>query len=97
MGKEGEKSGTPQRGKGAPKRKETEEDGGRKGSVPYKGRSAARVEEELDRRAEKEGRGALWKRHPKRGAIIGVGVDDKRSGSVVLDLQVRREGVSCKR
>jgi len=97
MGKEGEKGGALQGEKGAPKRKETEKDGGRKGGAPYKGRSAARVEEELNRRAEKEGRGALWKRRPKRGAIIGVGVDDRRSGSVVLDLQVRREGVLCRR
>jgi len=97
MGKEGEKGGAPQGGKGTLRRKETEEDGGRKDSVSYKGRSAARMEEELNRKAEKEGRGALWKRHPKRGAIIGVGVDDRRSGSIVLDLQVWREEVSCRR
>jgi len=28
---------------------------------------------------------------------IRVGVDDRRDSSVVLDLQVRREGVSCRR
>jgi len=55
------------------------------------------MEKELDRRAKKEGRGALWKRSPKRGAIIRVRVDDKRDSSVVLDLQVRRKGVSCRR
>jgi len=46
------------------------------------------MEEELDRRAKKEGRGALWKRRPKRGAIIRVRVNDRRDSSVVLDLQV---------
>jgi len=97
IGKEEEKGGAPQGEKGASRRKEIEEDGGRKDSAPYKGRSAARVEEELNRRAEKEGRGALWKRRPKRGTIIGVGVDDRRSGSIVLDLQVQREGVSHRR
>jgi len=28
---------------------------------------------------------------------IRVGVDDRRDSSVILDLQVRREGVSCRR
>jgi len=55
------------------------------------------VEEELNRRAEKESGGTLWKRRPKRGAIIRIRIDDGRSSSVVLDLQVRRKGVSCRR
>jgi len=55
------------------------------------------MEEELDGRAKKESRGALWKRCPKRGAIIRVGVDNQRSSSIVLDLQVWTEGVSCRR
>ena len=55
------------------------------------------MKKELDRRAKKEGRGALWKRRPKRGAIIRVRVDDRRDSSVVLDLQVQRKGVSCRR
>jgi len=55
------------------------------------------VEEELDGRAEKESRGTLWKRCPKRGAIIRIRMDDGRSSSVVLDLQVRRKRVSCRR
>jgi len=97
IGKEGEKGGAPQEGKSAPRRKETEDDGRRKGSVPCKGRSAARIEEELDRRAKKEGRGALWKRRPKRGAIIRVRVDNRRDSSVVLNLQVWRKGISCRR
>jgi len=65
--------------------------------MPCTGRSAAKREEELDGRAKKENRGALWKRHPERGAIIRVGVNDRRDSSVVLDLQVQREGVSCRR
>ena len=55
------------------------------------------MEEELDRRAKKESGGALWKRRPKRGVIIRVGVDDRRDSSVILDLQVQRKGVSCRR
>jgi len=44
------------------------------------------VEEELNGRAEKESRGTLWKRCPKRGAIIRIRMDDGRSSSVILDL-----------
>jgi len=29
--------------------------------------------------------------------IIRVGVDDRRDSSVILDLQVQRKGVSCRR
>jgi len=54
MGKKGEKGGVPQGGKGAPRRKETEENGGRKGSMPYKRRSTARVEEEFMGGVEEE-------------------------------------------
>ena len=39
----------------------------------------------------------MWKRSPKRGTTIRVRVDDRRDSSVVLDLQVRRKGVSCRR
>ena len=39
----------------------------------------------------------MWKRHPKRGATIRVGVNDRRGSSIILDLQVQKEGVSCKR
>jgi len=92
-----EEAGVPHWGKGAGRREEAEEDGRRKGGAPCKGRGAARMKEELDGRAKKEGRGALWKRRPKRGAIIRVRVDDRRYSSVVLGLQVRRKGVSCRR
>ena len=39
----------------------------------------------------------MWKRSPKRGTIIRVRVDDRRDSSIVLDLQVRKKGVSCRR
>jgi len=55
------------------------------------------MKEKLDRRAKKEGRRALRKRCPKRGVIIRVRVDDRRDNSVVLNLQVQRKGVSCRR
>jgi len=55
------------------------------------------MEEELDKRAKKEGRGALWKRRSKRGTIIRVRVDDRRDSSVILGLQVQRKGVAYRR
>ena len=39
----------------------------------------------------------MWKRYPKRGTIIRVGVDDRRDSSVVLDLQVWRKEISYRR
>ena len=65
--------------------------------MPCTGRSATRKEEELDGRAKKESRGALWKRRSKRDMIIRVGVDDRRDSSIILDLQVWREGVSYRK
>ena len=65
--------------------------------MPCTGRSTARMEEKLDKRAKKKGRGALWKRRPKRGVIIRVRVDDRGDSSVVLGLQVWRKRVSCRR
>ena len=53
-GERKEKAARPQRGKSAPRRKETKKNGGRKGGVPYKGRSAARVEEEFMGGVEEE-------------------------------------------
>jgi len=34
-------------------------------------RSVAKVKEKLSRRVKKESGGALWKRYPRRGAIMG--------------------------
>ena len=83
MGKEGEKGGAPQKEKGAPRRKETEEDGGRKGSTPCKRRSAARIEEELDRRVKEESRGTLWKGRNRRDTIPRIRVVCPRNDSDV--------------
>jgi len=60
-------------------------------------RSTARVKEKLSRRVKKESGGALWKRCPRRGAIMGSRMVYKRDSSIVLDLQVWREGVSYRR
>jgi len=47
-------------------------------------RSVARVEEKLSRRVKNKSKGALWKRRPRRGAIM-------RSRMVVKD-GIRRNG-----
>jgi len=49
-------------------------------------RSAARVEEKLSGRVKKESRGALWKRHSRRGAIIGSRMVYKRGSGFVPSL-----------
>ena len=87
MGKKGKKGGTPQREKGALRRKETKENGGKKGSAPCKGRSAARMEEELNRRVKEESRGTLWKGRPRRGAIPRIRVVHPRNDSDVHQVQ----------
>jgi len=91
-------TGTSRQGKGAEKREETEEDGRRKGGAPCKGRSAARVEENPSREVENTSRGVLWKRRPRRGAVIGAGVDNERGSGFVPGLQkVWRKRMSCRR
>jgi len=49
-------------------------------------RSAARVEEKLSRRAKKKSRGTLWKRRPRKGAIIRTKMVYKGSSSVIPNL-----------
>ena len=49
-------------------------------------RSTARVKEKLSRRAKKESRGALWKRHPRRGAIIRSRIVYERGSSFIPSL-----------
>ena len=61
-------------GKGVERRKEAKEDEGRKGGVPCKGRSIARIEEELEGRAKKEGRVVLWTNSATRCGVVGVGM-----------------------
>jgi len=92
-----EEASTSHQEKGAGRREETKENRRKKGGVFYKGKSAARIEEELNGRAKEEGRGALQKRHPRRGTTIRNRVDDQRDSSIILDLQVQREGVLYRR
>jgi len=93
-----EEAGVSHKGKGIERREEAEESREeRSGACGQATRSAARIEEELSRRAKGESRRALWKRRPRRGAIIRVRVDDRRNSSVVLDFQVQRKGVLCRR
>jgi len=93
--KEEEKGGAPQGGKSAPRRKKTEENRGRKGSAPYKGKGAARVEKDPSGEIKDMSRSILRERHPRGGATIRAGVDDKRSSGLVLSLrEVQRTGMS---
>jgi len=55
------------------------------------------MEEELDGRAEKKSKGTLRRRRPKRGAIVRIRIDDGGDSGIILDLQVRRKGVTCRR
>jgi len=55
------------------------------------------MEEEFNGRAEKESRGALWQKSATKSKVIRVRVDNRRSSSIVLDLQVQEKGVSCRR
>ena len=65
--------------------------------MPCTGRSVTRREEKLDRRAKKASGRALWKRCSKRDMIIRVGVDNRRDSSVILNLQVQRKEILCRR
>jgi len=66
--------------------------------MPCKGRSTARgMEEEFNGRAEKESKGALWQKSATRSKVIRVRIDNRRSNSIVLDLQVQEKGVSYRR
>jgi len=61
-------------------------------------RSVARVEEKLSRRVKKKSRGALWKRRPRRGTIMGSRMVHERDSSFVPSLQeVQKPGVLCGR
>jgi len=44
-------------------------------------RSAARMEEEFNRRVKKEGRRALWKRYPRKSTTIRIGIVHKGNDS----------------
>jgi len=44
-------------------------------------RSTARMEEEFNKRVKEKGRGALWKRRPRRDMIIRIGMVHKGNDS----------------
>ena len=82
-----EGAGVSCKGKNTGRRKKVEESkrerGGTRGQAM---RSAARVEEKLSRRAKKKSRGTLWKRRPRKGAIIRTKMVYKGSSSVIPNL-----------
>ena len=72
---------------GRGRRKKVEESRGRRGGMCGQAtRSAAKVEVELSRRAKKKSRGTLWKRRPRRDAIIRTRMVYKGSSSIVPNL-----------
>ena len=77
-----ERAGTSCKEKGTERRKKVKEGRERRGSVHGQAtRSAARIEEEFNRRVKEEGRGALWKRHPRRDVTIRIGMVHKGNDS----------------
>jgi len=77
-----EEAGAPSKGKGTEKRKEVEKSRERRSSAHGQAiRSAARMEEELSRRAKEESQETLWKRHPRRDATIRIGIVYRRNDS----------------
>jgi len=44
-------------------------------------KGTVRIEEEFNRRVKEEGRKALWKRHPRRGTTIRIGLVYKGNDS----------------
>jgi len=74
----------PCKGKSAGRKKKVEEDRERRDSIHGQAmRSAARVEEELGGRVEKENRGTLWQRSTRGSMPIGIRVVYERSNSNV--------------
>ena len=54
--------------------------------MPCAGKSVASLQEALGRGTEEESRGALWKGHPRRGAVMGLRMVYKRGGSLLPSL-----------
>jgi len=50
-------------------------------------RSTARVKKKLSRRVKKESKGALWKRRPRKGTIMGSRIVYERGSSFVPSLR----------
>jgi len=74
--KGGRKGGMPYTGKSAPiGEEETEESRERRSGIRGQVmRSTARMEEKLNRRAEKESRRALWQRGARKSMVARIGV-----------------------
>ena len=78
----GRRASIPCKGKSAGDREKVEESRERKGGMHGQAmRSAARMEEEFNRRVKEEGRRALWERRPRRGAIIRIRMVHKGNDS----------------
>jgi len=74
--------GIPCKEKGVGRRKKVEKGGGRRDNVHGQAtRSTARMEEEFNKRVKEESRGALWKRRPRRGMTIRIGIVHKGNDS----------------
>jgi len=67
-------------------RKKKIEESKRGGICSQATRNTARVKEKFSRRAKKKSGGTLWKRCPRRGAIIRTKMVYERSSSVVPNL-----------
>ena len=77
-----EEASAPRKKKSARRRKKVEEGRERRSSTHGQAtRSAARIEEEFNKRVKEENREALWKRCPRRGAIIRIGIVHKENNS----------------
>jgi len=74
------------KGKSAGRRKKVEESRGGRGNMCGQAmRSAARVKK-LSKRAKKESRRALWRRHPRRGVTIRTRIVYRGSSSFIFNL-----------
>ena len=70
-----ERAGILYKEKGTERRKKVEKGRGRRDSIYGQAmRSTVRIEEEFSRRVKEKDSGTLWKRHPRRGAIIRIGI-----------------------
>jgi len=66
--------------------------------MPCKRKSIARgMEEKFNRGAEEESRGALWQKSATKSKAIRLRMDDRKSSSIILNLQVWEKGVSYRR
>ena len=95
----GRRASMPCKGKSTGDKEKVEKGRERKGGMHGQAmRSAARMEEEFNRRVKKESRGALWERRPRRGAIIRIGMVHKGNNSDICRVRkVQKERMLCGR